>query len=177
MTIEDAQRDLRRAYVGGGPGAFVSGLLWLAAWWVEGTRGVPTAFAVLFFGGMAIFPVGTAVVRLGFRRPGEQPGNPLGRIALESTIAMIAALVMAWLLLPYRPDWAFPLAAIAVGTHYFAFRSAYGDMLFWVLAAVVTAIGCLGVWPVVALPGGVIAWVAAVELGFGAVLTARALRA
>lgn len=31
MSIDEAQRDMRRAYVGGGPGAIVSALVWLAA--------------------------------------------------------------------------------------------------------------------------------------------------
>ena len=66
MTIIEAQADLRRAYVGGGPGAFVSGLLWLAAAWVEAKYGIRTAFVALFLGGMLIYPLGLAASRLLF---------------------------------------------------------------------------------------------------------------
>ena len=52
MTIAEAQGDLRRAYVGGGPGAFISGSLWFVATWVEAHHGIRTACIALFFGGM-----------------------------------------------------------------------------------------------------------------------------
>lgn len=176
MTIEEAQADLRRAYVGGGPGAMVSGLVWLAAAGVLMARGVPAAFAALFFGGMLIFPVGLVVCRQLLRVSGEVKGNPLGRSALESTIAMIGGLVAAWLFLPYRPDFVFPLAAVAVGTHYFVFRTSYGDPMFWLMGASITGVGAAGVFvpgvPTVAL----VLMVAAIELVLGAVLTVRGLR-
>src|SRR5687767_12752750 len=137
MTVRDAQRDLRRAFVGGGPGVFVSGLVWFAAAMIERGQGIGTAFAVMFFGGMLIFPVGTVACRLLFRWEKEGPGNPLGAIALESTIAMIGGLLAAWLFLPLRPELVFPIAAIAVGTHYAVFRTVYGDALFWVLGGLI----------------------------------------
>ena len=64
MTITDAQADLRQAYVGGGPGAVVSGLLWLVVAWVEANEGTRTAFITLFFGGMLIYPLGLAASRM-----------------------------------------------------------------------------------------------------------------
>ncbi|MEO8142106.1 MAG: hypothetical protein ABI617_05560 [Sphingomicrobium sp.] len=48
MHISDAQADLRRAYVGGGPGAVVSGLVWFAAAWVEANHGIRAAVIALF---------------------------------------------------------------------------------------------------------------------------------
>lgn len=100
---------------GGGPGAFVSGLVWLVAAWVEANHGIRAAFIALFFGGMLIYPLGLAAARLLFRRTGEAKGNPMGPIALESTIAMIGGLLAAWLILPFKPDLVFPVAAVAVG--------------------------------------------------------------
>lgn len=175
MTIEEAQADLRRAYVGGGPGAMVSALVWLAAAAVLAARGVPAAFATLFFGGMLIFPLGLVLCRQVLRVAGETKGNPLGRSALESTIAMIAGLCAAWLFTPYRPDLVFPLSALAVGTHYFVFRTSYGDPLFWVLGALIAAVGAAGVF-VPGLPTlALVLTVAAIELVLGVMLTARAL--
>ncbi len=176
MTIRDAQQDIRRAFVGGGPGVFVSALVWFAAAAVERSQGVPTAFAVLFFGGMLIFPLATVSSRLFFRRKKEAADNPLGMTALESTIAMIGGLFAAWLFLPLRPDYVFPLAAIAVGTHYAVFKTVYGDALFWLLGALITALGLLAIFRVVPIPGGLILAVGVIELIISVLLTMRVRR-
>ncbi len=174
MTLAEAQYDIRRAYVGGGPGAFVSALVWLAAGLVERSQGTATAFTILFFGGMLIFPGAKIVETLFFRRPDVHKDNKLGLVALESTIAMIGGLGAAWLFLRSDPALVFPVAAVAVGTHYFAFRSVYGDATYWVLAAAMTAIGVVGVVLPDAVPGGTIFAIAAVEAVFAVILTVRA---
>ena len=176
MTITDAQADLRRAYVGGGPGAFVSGLMWFIAAWVEANHGIRSAFIALFFGGMLIYPLGLAASRLLFRRAGEAKDNPMGPVALESTIAMIGCLLAAWLILPFKPEMVFPIAAIAIGTHYFVFKTAYGDRAYWLLAAMITAAALVEIFDVAALPGGLILAVGIIEVAFGIVLTLRDLR-
>lgn len=175
MIFFEAQREMRRAYVGGGPGVLVSAIIWLAAALTQHGRGTAFAFAVLFFGGMLIFPLATLVSRAVFHREREAPGNPLGMAALESTIAMIGGLFAAWLFLDFKAAFVFPLAAIAVGTHYAVFRTVYGDNLFWALGAIITAIG---LWEILiaAVPGGVTLWVAAVEIICGIILTLRAIR-
>jgi len=175
MIVSDAQRDIRRAYVGGGPGVVTSGAVWLAAALALQWRGTGFGFAVLLLGGMLIFPLSTLACRAIFRREREASDNPLGMTALESTIAMIGGLFAAWLLLPLKPVLVFPLAAIAVGTHYAAFKTVYGDRLFWALAAVITAVGLLDIL-VAPIPGGVAFAVALVELTVGIVLTLRATR-
>ena len=176
MTIAEAQQDSRRAYVGGGPGVFVSGLVWLAAAVVLRQHGTASAFYVLFFGGMLIFGVTTLLCRFIFRRSASAPGNPLGRVALESTMAMIGGLIAAWILLSLQPSYVFPLAAIAVGTHYAAFRTVYGDASFWVLGGLITIVGCLGIFTKLYLPGGQALAVGIIEVCFGIILAARALR-
>jgi hypothetical protein len=176
VHITEAQADIRRAYVGGGLGAIVSSLVWFAAAYAEPNYGTAFAFKLLFFGGFLIFPVSALAEFLFFRRDKPAADNPLGLIALESTIAMIGCLFAAWLLLPHRPDYVFPIAAIAVGTHYFAFKSVYGDTLYWALAAAITLVGCAGIFKVMPIPGGTIIAVAVIELIFGIVLTARSMK-
>lgn len=176
MTVEDAQADLRRAYVGGGPGVFISGLIWCATAAIARDRGIGSAFLIFFFAGMLIFLLATLTCRFLFRRVKEMPGNPFGGTALESTVAMIGGLFAAWLFLPFQPEYVFPLAAIAVGTHYSVFRTVYGDRLFWLLAALVAAVGFLGIYRAALLPGGPILVVGLIELLFGVLLTSRALR-
>ena len=176
MTVRDAQRDLRRAFVGGGPGVFVSALVWFAAAVVEHSEGIGPAFAVLFFGGMLIFPLATLASRLLFKREKEASDNPLGAIGLESTIAMIGGLFAAWLFLPFQPAYVFPIAAIAVGTHYAVFKTVYGDALFWVLGGLITIIGLLSIFEFVPIPGGPILAVSVIELLFAVLLTMRGSR-
>lgn len=176
MTITEAQADLRRAYVGGGPGAIVSGLVWFAASYVAAHHDIRTAFITLFLGGMLIYPLGLAAAHLLFRRAREAKDNPMGPIALESTIAMIGCLLAAWLMLPFKPEFVFPIAAIAVGTHYFVFKTAYGDRIYWLLAAIVSALGLAEIFGVTRLAGGMIVAVGVVEVAFGIVLTTRSVR-
>ena len=154
MDIATAQSELRRAYVGGGPGAIVSSIVWFVAAFVETHHGIPLAFKMLFLGGFVIFPLATLVCRFGFRRAKESRDNPLGLVALESTIAMIGGLIAAWLFVPFAPAFVFPLAAIAVGTHYLVFKTAYGDRLYWILGAIITCVGLFGIFNVVPIPGG-----------------------
>jgi hypothetical protein len=177
MDIGQAQRDISRAFVGGGPGVFVSALTWAAAGLVERSQGVVSAFVALFVGGMLIFPISTLISRFVFRRGRESKDNVLGRVALESTIAMIGGLFAAWLFLPFRPDFVFPLAAIAVGTHYAVFRTVYGDAIFWLLGGLITAVGLVAIFGWATIPGGPIFAVALIELVFAIVLTLRSIRA
>lgn len=173
MLVADAQRDLRRAYVGGGPGVLVSAAVWFVAASVQQSQGIAAGFAALFIGGMAIFPVSKLLCRFIFRRENESSTNPLGMVALESTVAMIGGLFAAWLFLSSKPTLVFPLAAIAVGTHYGVFKTIYGDRTFWVLTAIITAIGLADIF--IAPMHGVTAWsVAVVELVFGLFVIARA---
>ena len=173
MVISDAQQDLRRAYVGGGPGVIISALIWLVATLVQRNQGVGPGFAALFFGGMLIFPGAKLVSRTVFHRENESSSNPFGMTVLESTIAMIGGLFAAWLFLPSKPTLVFPLAAIAVGTHYFVFKTVYGDRSFWLLAGIVTAIGFGDIF-VSQMSGSTALLVSVTELAFGLVLTVRA---
>ncbi len=173
MDVAAAQAELRRSYVGGGPGAIVSGCVWFVAATVATRHGTPTAFTVLFFGGMLIFPLSTLFARLLFRRAKEAPGNPFGLTALESTIAMIGGLFAAWLFLPYAPQLVFPLSSVAVGTHYLVFRTAYGDRTYWVLGAAITLVGVLDIFSHGRLPGNTILMVGVIEVLFGALLIWR----
>ena len=113
-----AQAELRYSYLTGGPGASVSGIVWLVAAFTSQGRGVGKGFIVLFFGGMTIFPLGTLVVRSIFRRPPPSKSNPGPRVVMETVLPMMGGLLAAWLLLPSRPEAVFPIGAIAVGSHH-----------------------------------------------------------
>lgn len=141
MNLESYQQELRHAYVRGGPGAITSGGVWLAAALTAMYSSITDGFILLFFAGIFIFPVSKLALKLFFQRTPESKSNPGGLIALETVFPMIGGLFAAWLLLPYRPDLVFSVSAIAVGTHYFGFRSAYGDWTYWVLGTSLCMIG------------------------------------
>lgn len=167
MEITAAQTELRNAYAHGGPGTLISGLVWLAAATTQLYAGTPTGFAVLFFGGMFIFPATKLVLNLCFRRPSESRENHGGLVVIETVFPMIGGLFAAWLLLPHRPEFVFAVSAIAVGAHYFGFRTAYGSWNFWILGAIMCSVGVTAILFAIP-PREMVAFaIAAIELAFG----------
>lgn len=145
MDLKTAQAEARYTYSRGGFGALVSGVIWLIVAIIASKQGINTAFIVLFFAGMLIFPLSVLLLKLFFKRSMLPKGHPSGQIVGETIFPMIGFLFVAWLFIPLKPEWVFPIAAIGVGTHYFGFRSAYGDFTYWVLGGVVTAVGFLSI--------------------------------
>jgi hypothetical protein len=176
MTVAEAQAEIRQAYVGGGPGAMVSGVVWAVAAFVLASNGTIPAFGALFVGGMFIFPLSSLIDKFVFSRPAKANNNPLNLLGLESTICMLGGFFAAWLILPFVPEYTFPCAAIAVGTHYLPFKTLYGDRSYWLLGALITAIGALSI--VFGTPGTLTMMisVAMIEIGFGAYLTMQSVK-
>ena len=48
-----------------------------------------------------------------FRRAAASKGNPGGMTIVETIFPMIGGLLAAWLFIPHRPDFVFPIAASA----------------------------------------------------------------
>ncbi|GLQ21132.1 DUF7010 family protein [Algimonas porphyrae] len=173
ISLSAHQTDLRRAYLGGGLGAFVSGCVWLVAAVTTWQADVATGYVTLFFGGFLIFPLSAVIEKLFFKRPGLKSGNPGGALVMETLPAMIAVLLIGFLLLDMRPEWVFPLAAIAVGAHYFPFRTAYGDRTYWVLGGLMMGVGFASLATGHPDALGVALAIAVIEIGFGIWLTIR----
>lgn len=145
MELDEYQNELRHSYVRGGPGAIVSGFVWLSAGVTTQYSSVAYGFAVLFFAGMFIFPISKLVLKMFFSRTPESETNPGGLIVIETVFPMIGCLFAAWLILPYRPEYVFPVASIAVGAHYFGFRTAYGDWTYWLFGVVLCLIASFAI--------------------------------
>jgi hypothetical protein len=141
-----AQHDLSRAYAGGAPGVLVSGLVWLVAGTVWQLHGTMAAFAALFFGGMAIHPLGILIERVAFRGPKATIGNPLETLAIEATIPLFVGVLIAWVLLVRAPDIAIPVFAAIVGARYFLFRTMYGEIAYWALGAAILLAAALALF-------------------------------
>ena len=99
MEFKAAQQDMRTGYFGGAPGMLVSGLVWLLAGVVGLLVSQQASVLTLFFGGMAIHPLGSVLAKLLGRSGKHTPGNPLLPLALETTILLFIGLFLAFAML------------------------------------------------------------------------------
>ena len=152
MQIAAAQSDMSRAHVHGAPGVFVSGAVWLIAGVLWDRQDVVAGFYALFVGGMLIFPVSLLISRAVFRAPRTTPGNPLERLALESTFILFLGILLAYCFLRAAPELAFPAMAVSIGVRYLIFRTVYGSPVWWVLGGALAIVGALTALAVVTLP-------------------------
>ena len=146
MHLGEAQRDMRRAYVNGGVGIFVSGLVWVAAGLVTLNVDLFSAKATLFFGGMAIHPLSLLLARRVFKRGKVRAPNPMEMLALQSTAFLIIGLFVAYLVSDTHENWFFAIALLTVGARYLVFQTVYGMRLYVVLGAVLIAIAAFALW-------------------------------
>jgi hypothetical protein len=163
MQIHDAQREMRRHFVGGFYGQLTAGVLWLVAAALA-TWGTPrVAIMWLVIGGMFIFPVTTLLLRLSGTPRALSPANTL--VQLGAQVAFVLPLSMP-LLLPvarYRLEWFFPAMMVLLGAHYLPFTFLYGMAMFAVLCAALVGAGVgLAMMGAGGFAGG--AWVAALLL-------------
>lgn len=171
MQIADAQQDMARAHVRGAPGVFVSGLVWLIAGGLWARDGVGTGFLALFIGGVLIFPASLLISRVFFKAPRAVAGNPLERLALESTFMLFAGMFLAYCFLRVAPELAFPAMAIAIGVRYLVFGTVYGSRIYWVLGGTLAVLGGLVAARALVLPINLALVVGGIELLFaGAIL-------
>ena len=144
MTFKEAQKDMCKAYLGGGPGAFTSGIVWLIA-------GITAVFSTkqysvlfFFFGGMLIHPIGILLSKALQRSGKHTKGNPLSYLALESTIFLFIGLFIAYLVLQIHPDWFFPIMILIIGGRYFVFSTMYGMRIYWIFGGTLLLSGVGG---------------------------------
>ena len=170
MQIAAAQSDMTRAHAYGAPGVFVSGAVWLIAGVLWDRQDVVAGFYALFVGGMLIFPVSLLISRAVFRAPRTTPGNPLERLALESTFILFSGILLAYCFLRIAPELAFPAMAVSIGVRYLVFRTIYGSPVWWVLGGALAIIGTLAALAVVTLPVNLALIVGAVEIVMSAAI-------
>ncbi len=137
--LADLQRDMREAYAGGGPGMFASALAWLAAGLVAVQVSPERAVLALFAGGMLIFPVGVLLTKALGHRGQHTHGNPLGTLALETTVWLVLSMPIAYVVSLSRLDLFFPAMLLVIGGRYATFATMYGARVFWVCGGVLVA--------------------------------------
>ena len=133
MDFRVAQRELGRAHVGGAPGLFLPAVVWLVAAYVSKRTGPNFALLALFTGGVLIVPGRLLLCVELFRAPGPSANNPLSRLG---------------------PETASPLWAVVIGARYAAFRSLYGEPLYWVLGAGIALAGVVSLGWICAVAAG-----------------------
>lgn len=173
MDLVSAQQDMSKAYVAGGPGVFVSGVVWLVAGALRLAFSAEIAFVGLFVGGMLIVPAALLIASVVFGAPKVAADNPLQRLGFESTIVLFAGILLAYVLLNAAPPFAFPALALAIGARYFAFRTIYGDPLYWVLGGTLMALATFALLGYSLSENALLFSVGAAECIFAGLLLAR----
>ena len=169
ITIAAAQADMRSGYLAGAPGVAASSAAWLAAGAVAFSVSSSAAVWTLLVAGAFIHPVGVLLAKL-LGAPGKhQAGNPMARLAVESTFWMLAGILVAIGISLLRIEWFFPAMLLVIGGRYLTFRTIYGLAIYWALGAAlcIAAVGLVFLKasvPISALVGGLL------ELGFAFVL-------
>lgn len=141
MNINESQREMRSAFLGGFAGQLVSALIWLAAsalgTWLSPLAGM----AALFFGSMGIFPLTQGVIRL-MGRPGKvSPENGLWSLGSQVAFTVPLNFLLVGAATLYHENWFFPAAMIVVGSHYLPFITLYGMKIFGILAGLLVVLG------------------------------------
>ncbi len=134
MNLNECQREMRSAFLGGFAGQLVSGLIWLAASGIS-LWGTPRyGMAALFFGSMLIFPLTQLAVRL-MGRPGRvSADNGLWQLGSQTAFTVPLNFLLVGAATLHRETWFFPAAMIVVGSHYLPFITLYGMKMFGLLA-------------------------------------------
>jgi len=122
MNFKAAQEDMRKAYFGGGPGAWASGIVWLSAGIMALISSQQTSVLVFFFG----------------------KGNPLAKLALESTFLIFIGLFIAYATLQTHPRWFYAIMVMIIGGRYLVFTSIYGMRIYWIFGAILVMVGVIG---------------------------------
>jgi len=141
MQIQQAQADVRRVYKGGAVGAIVSAVVWGIASATSAWATPAAAMAVLFLGGMLIFPVASLALQIA-GGPGALPkGHPSIGLAMQSAFTVPIGLLLALALGAIDGRLFFPAAAVIVGAHYLTFITLYGMREYAILAGALVLIG------------------------------------
>jgi hypothetical protein len=136
MFITDAQRELRRAFLGGFVGQLVAGVIWAlsaaVSTWVSPTLGMAT----LFFVSMLLFPLTQVILRMIGHSTRLSSRNTLNQLATQIAFTVPIGFILVGAATLYHQNWFYPASMIVVGAHYLPFMFLYGMWQFGILAGV-----------------------------------------
>lgn len=172
MNINEAQSDMRYAYMAGSTGILISGLIWIIAGLISFFHSNQLSIIIFFLGGMFIHPMGILLDRL-FNRPGKHDkNNPLSHLTLESTLILFIGLFISYSIYHVKADWFFPIMLLIIGCRYVLFNTIYGIKLYWVLGLTLVFFGTFLIlnsysFYIGAIAGGII------EMIFGTIIFSK----
>lgn len=137
------QADMRSAYINGAPGVLTSGVVWLLATVVSATLSQAASIGTLLVGGTLIFPVSVLICRLFGATGKHRSGNPLGRLAIEGTLWLMAGIFIAWATTFTGNRLFFPVMLLVIGSRYLTFQTIYGLPHYWIAGAALCIAGFL----------------------------------
>ncbi len=143
MNFKDAQQDMSFAYLGGGTGVLVSGIIWCIAGLFAMFYNYQVSMLALFFGGMLIHPLSILIAKLLKRTGKHQTDNPLGKLAIESTMILFIGLFLAFYVSSLKVEWFFPVMLLAIGVRYLIFNTLYDNKVYWLLGGILMVSGML----------------------------------
>lgn len=145
MKFEDAQQNMNLSYFGGGTGALVSGLVWCVAGFFALLHSNQSSMLTLFFGGMFIHPLAMLLSKALKRSGNHDSKNPLGKLALESTVILFVGLFLAFYVAKLQAEWFYPIMLMIIGVRYLIFNTLYGMKIYWFLGALLIffGMGCI----------------------------------
>ncbi len=141
MSIWDAQREMRSAFLGGFAGQLIAGVIWAASAASTLLAAPNVGIAVLFFGSMALFPLTQGLLRLMGRPAKVSAENGLWALGAQIAFTVPINFLLVFAATFYRYEWFYPAALIVVGAHYLPFITLYGMRMFGVLAALLVGAG------------------------------------
>lgn len=87
--------------------------------------------ARLRVGGVLIHPIGVLLARVLGRSGQHTHGNPLGHLALETTVWLVMSMPIAYVVSLVRLDLFFPAMLLVIGGRYTTFATIFGRRVFW----------------------------------------------
>jgi hypothetical protein len=135
-SIQSAQTDMSRYYIGGSIGVIVSGIVWLLVAIISIKYNTKLAVWSLLIGGMFIHPVGMMICRVVEKKAVKPVNNICNQLAMQSTLFMVVCLPIAYGLSFQTPEWFFLSMMLIIGGRYFTFVTIYGNKLYWFLGFV-----------------------------------------
>jgi drug/metabolite transporter (DMT)-like permease len=145
MNFKEHQKDMRNAYLAGGTGILVSGIIWLVSGLYGKFLTKETSILIFFVGGMLIYPLGVFLAKLLKSSGKHQKNNPLAKLAIESTAILFIGLFIAYSTYQIQKLWFFPIVLMIIGVRYLVFQSIYGMKIYWILGLflIVAGIVCV----------------------------------
>jgi len=145
MNFKEAQEEMRLAYLNGATGIFTSGIIWLIAGITAIYATNQTSIMVFFFGGMLIHPLSVVLDKILGYSGKHSKENPLGRLALESTILLFIGLFIAYTIFFKNANFFYPIMLLTIGGRYLIFQTIYGLRWYWILGVVLIGGGVFGI--------------------------------